>query len=129
MKILGNGVDIVRNSRIKKAVNNYNFIKRIYSTSEIRDSKKILNKTNFFAKRFAAKEAFVKSLGTGFRGGINFRDISIKKDTSGKPSIYIGKKIKHLIKKKFKINNFQILLSLSDEDKYSIAFVIIEKSE
>ncbi len=58
MKVLGNGVDIVSNSRIKKAITNYNFIKRIYSSSEIKGSKKILNKTNFFAKRFAAKEAF-----------------------------------------------------------------------
>ena len=129
MKVLGNGVDIVSNSRIKKAITNYNFIKRIYSSSEIKGSKKISNKTNFFAKRFAAKEAFVKSLGTGFRDGINFQDISIKKNTSGKPSIYVSKKIKQLIKKKFKISNFRIFLSLSDEDKYSIAFVIIEKTK
>ena len=129
MKVLGNGVDIVSNSRIKKAITNYNFIKRIYSSSEIKGSKKILNKTNFFAKRFAAKEAFVKSLGTGFRDGINFQDISIKKNTSGKPSIYVSTKIKQLIKKKFKISNFRIFLSLSDEDKYSIAFVIIEKTK
>ena len=61
MKVLGNGVDIVSNSRIKKAITNYNFIKRIYSSSEIKGSKKILNKTNFFAKRFAAKEAVMKT--------------------------------------------------------------------
>ena len=50
MKVLGNGVDIVSNSRIKKAITNYNFIKRIYSSSEIKGSKKILNKTNFLFK-------------------------------------------------------------------------------
>ena len=129
MNILGNGVDIVKNSRIKKAIENDNFIKRIYSNSEIKESKKILNKTNFFAKRFAAKEAFVKSLGTGFRNGINFNDISIKKKISGKPIIFINNKLKQLIKKKFKINKFQIFLSLSDEDKYSIAYVIIKKTK
>jgi len=129
MNILGNGVDIVKNSRIKKAIENDNFIKRIYSNSEIKESKKIFNKTNFFAKRFAAKEAFVKSLGTGFRNGINFNDISIKKKISGKPIIFINNKLKQLIKKKFKINKFQIFLSLSDEDKYSIAYVIIKKSK
>mgnify|MGYP001219713090 CR=1 FL=1 len=127
MIILGNGVDIVKNSRIKKAIKNNNFIKRIYSTSEIKESKKIANKTNYFAKRFAAKEAFVKSIGMGFRNGINFYDISIKKKSSGEPTISVSNNIKQLIKKKFKINNFKIFLSLSDEDKYSIAFVIIKK--
>ena len=129
MKIIGNGVDIIQNSRIRKLIKNPKFISRVFTKSEINDSKKIRNKTNFFAKRFAAKEAFVKSLGTGFRDGINFRDISIKKNTSGKPSIYISKRIKQLIKKKFKISKFRIFLSLSDEDKYSIAFVIIEKTK
>ena len=129
MIILGNGVDIVKNSRIKKAIKNNNFIKRIYSTSEIKESKKITNKTNFFAKRFAAKEAFVKSIGMGFRNGINFYDISIKKKSSGEPTISVSNNIKQLIKKKFKINNFKTFLSLSDEDKYSIAFVIIKKNK
>ena len=127
MIILGNGVDIVKNSRIKKAIKNNNFIKRVYSISEIKESKKITNKTNFFAKRFAAKEAFVKSIGMGFRNGINFYDISIKKKSSGEPTISVSNNIKQLIKKKFKINNFKTFLSLSDEDKYSIAFVIIKK--
>ena len=71
MKILGNGVDIVDNLRIKKSIKSNDFIKRIYSNDEIKASKNVKNKTNFFAKRFAAKEAFVKSLGTGFRNGIN----------------------------------------------------------
>tara|TARA_B100000131_G_scaffold131738_1_gene128403 strand:- start:883 stop:1269 length:387 start_codon:yes stop_codon:yes gene_type:complete len=127
MIILGNGVDIVKNSRIKKAIKNNNFIKRIYSINEIQESKKISNKINYFAKRFAAKEAFVKSIGIGFRNGIKFNDISIKKKSSGQPVISVSKNIKQLIKKKFKVTNFKIFLSLSDEDKYSIAFVIIKK--
>ena len=127
MIILGNGVDIVKNSRIKKAIKNNNFIKRIYSINEIQESKKIPNKINYFAKRFAAKEAFVKSIGIGFRNGIKFNDISIKKKSSGQPVISVSKNIKQLIKKKFKVTNFKTFLSLSDEDKYSIAFVIIKK--
>ena len=129
MNILGNGVDIVKNARIKKAIKNVNFIKRIYSISEIRGSKKIFNKINYFAKRYAAKEAFVKSLGTGFRNGICFNDITIKKKTSVKPSLYVNNKVRQLIKKKFKINRFKIFLSLSDEDKYSIAYVIIKETK
>ena len=60
------------------------FLSRIFSVNEIEDSKKIKNKTNYFAKRFAAKEAFVKSIGIGFRKGINFKDISVKKNKLGK---------------------------------------------
>ena len=127
MKILGNGVDIVENKRIKKSIINKKFITRIYSKSEINDSKKVRNKDIFFAKRFAAKEAFVKALGTGFRKGINFNDISVKNKKLGKPELHITKKIKRIIKNKFKLNKFKIFLSLSAEKKHSIAFVIINK--
>ena len=96
MKILGNGVDIIENRRIKKSITNKKFVTRIYSKSEINDSKKVKNKDAFFAKRFAAKEAFVKAIGTGFRNGINFNDISVKRIKLGKPKIHLTKKIKKL---------------------------------
>tara|TARA_Y100000590_G_C15472712_1_gene920830 strand:- start:282 stop:668 length:387 start_codon:yes stop_codon:yes gene_type:complete len=127
MQIIGNGVDIVDHQRIKKALKKKNFIMRIYSANEIKQSKKTFNKTNFFAKRFAAKEAFVKALGTGFSNNINFKDISIKNIKSGMPKILVNKKVKVLIKKKFKLKNFKIFLSLSDERGHSIAFVILNK--
>ena len=127
MNIIGNGVDIVKNQRIKNALKNKNFAKRIFSKAEIIQSKKNNNKTNFFAKRFAAKEAFVKAIGTGFRKNINFKDISISNNIYGKPQLTFNNKIRKLVKKKFKSNNFKIYLSLSDEESYSIAFVIIEK--
>ncbi len=127
MNIIGNGVDIIENSRIKKSLKNKKFLNRIYSNLEIKASKKINNKINFFAKRFAAKEAFVKSLGTGFRNGINFKDISIKNNRFGKPEILVSKNLNSFILKKFKIKKFNIFLSLADESKYSIAYVIINK--
>ena len=127
MSILGNGVDIVDNLRIKKSIKNNNFIKRIYSKDEIKESKNVKNKINFFAKRFAAKEAFVKSLGTGFRNGINFKDISVKNNNLGKPELYLNKKIKSFLSQKLKYKKYKIHLSLSDEDRHSIAFVIINK--
>jgi len=85
------------------------------------------NKSRYFVKRFAAKQASVKSLGTGFMNGFNFIDISVINDKLGKPSFFITKKIKNLIKKRFKINSFNFFLSISDEKKYSIAFVIFQK--
>ena len=127
MKIIGTGIDIVENSRIKKSILNNLFLNRIFTNKEILISKNMKNKSSYFAKRFAAKEAFVKSLGTGFRNGFDFRDISVINDKLGKPSFFISKKIKNMIKKKFKINTFNFFLSISDEKKYSIAFVIFQK--
>ena len=127
MKIIGTGVDIVENSRINKSIANNSFLNRVFTNKEILISKKIKNKTSYFAKRFAAKEAFVKSLGTGFRYGLNLKDISIINDKLGKPSFFITKKIRKIIKKRFKINTFNFFLSISDEKKYSIAFVVFQK--
>ena len=127
MEILGNGVDIIQNSRIKKLIRNKKFIFRVFSKNEINESKKTKNKANFFAKRFAAKEAFVKSIGLGFRQGINLKDICVYKDKLGKPNIVLNSKVKKVLSKKFRSNSFKIFLSLSDEKDYSIAYVILNK--
>ena len=127
MKILGIGVDIVENSRISKLLKNKLFIKRIFSNSEILTANKINDKNSYYSKRFAAKEAFAKSIGTGFRDDFNFRDISIINDKLGKPSFLIDKKIKKIVKKNFKITLFNFFLSISDEKKYSVAYVILQK--
>ena len=127
MKILGTGIDIVENSRIGKLLKNKLFIKRIFSNSEILIANKIKDKKGYYSKRFAAKEAFVKSIGTGFRNDLNFKDISIINDKLGKPSFTINEKIKKIIKKKFKTTSFNFFLSISDEKKYSVAYVILQK--
>ena len=127
MEIIGIGVDIVKNSRIKKSILNKSFLYRVFTNEEILISKNKKNKSIYFAKRFAAKEAFSKSLGTGFRDDFNFKDISVINDKLGKPSFFISKKIKNMIKKKFKIRKFNFFLSITDEEKYSMAFVILQK--
>ena len=129
MDIIGNGVDIVENKRIEKSLKIKGFIKRVFTKSEINKSKKLKNKTSYYAKRFAAKEAFVKSIGEGFRNNINFNDINVVNDKKGKPLIHISNNIKKIIKKKFKLNKYKIYLSLSDEKMHSIAFVIINKKK
>ncbi len=127
MNIIGNGVDIVENRRIAKSLKNKGFLYRIFTKNEIDQSRKIKNKVNFFAKRFAAKEAFVKALGTGIRNNINFKDINVKNNINGQPLMNISNNLKRLLKQKFKINKYRLYLSLSDEKKHSIAFVIINK--
>ena len=127
MTIISNGVDIVKNSRISKALKKNNFKNKIFSNSEIEQSKKYKNKTNYFAKRFAAKEAFYKALGTGVRYNFSFKDVTIKNNKLGKPYIIINNNLKKKILKLLKLKKMKIHLSLSDEKKYSIAFVILDK--
>ena len=81
----------------------------------------------FFSKRFAAKEAFAKSLGTGFTHNINFKDINISNKKSGKPYLTLSNNLKVILKRKLKLRKFKIFLSLSDEREYSVAYVITQK--
>ena len=127
MKILGIGVDIVENSRIARSLKNNHFVQRVFTDSEVLIAKTIKNKKSYYSKRFAAKEAFSKSIGTGFRNGFNFKDISVMNNKAGKPSFIITNKIKKIVKEQFKISKFNFFLSISDEKKYSIAYVILQK--
>ena len=127
MKILGIGVDLVENKRIKILLSNKKFLKRIFTKNEIKFSKKIKNKANYFAKRYAAKEAFSKSLGTGIRSDLDFKKIEILNDKMNKPYYSNSKLIKNIIYKRFKIKRYNLLLSISDEKDYSIAFAILQK--
>jgi holo-[acyl-carrier protein] synthase len=126
MKILGVGVDIIKNDRIKNSIKNHKFRDRIFSSNELKLSASSKNKIGYFSKRFAAKEAFAKALGTGFRNDLNFKDIEIMNDKFGKPYYSDSKKITRIIKKEFKVKNFNSFLSISDEKEYSTAFAIIQ---
>ena len=129
MSILGTGIDIVENLRLKKLLfkKKSNFKNKIFTNNEIAYCEKKSNIINCYSKRFAAKEAFVKALGTGFRKNINFKDIEVLNNHYGKPYLLINKKIINKIKTSFKVKKFNILLSISDEKKYAIASVIISK--
>ena len=126
MKILGIGTDIVKNARFKFLIKKKIFINRTFGKKEIKLSQKLSNKFNFFSKRFAAKEAFAKSLGTGFRNNLNLKDIEILNDKMGKPFYIKSKKIDKLINKIFKTKKYNLFLSISDEKDYSVAFTIIQ---
>tara|TARA_B100001564_G_C20562908_1_gene634600 strand:+ start:174 stop:557 length:384 start_codon:yes stop_codon:yes gene_type:complete len=125
MSIFGIGTDIVSVDRIKNSLKNKNFVNRIFNEKEILKCKKTKNTFNCYAKRFAAKEAFSKALGTGISNGVNFNEIIILNKKSGKPYINIIGETKKTIHKKFKRKKSKISLSLSDEKKYAVAFVTI----
>ena len=128
MKILGIGVDIIRNKRIENSIKNKKFVKRIFNKEEIDIFKKEKIKKSFYSKRFAAKESFSKALGTGFRKELNFKDIIILNNKLGKPFIKKTKKLNTIIQKKFRVRDYNLFLSISDEKDYSIAFTILQKT-
>ena len=128
--IYGIGTDVVEVSRIKLALKKYGLklAKKILTSNELLAYSKVKSKENFLAKRFAAKEAFAKSIGTGFRDGLNFKDVSIINNKLGKPSFLITDKLKKIVKRQFRTSSFNFFLSISDEKKYSIALVILQKN-
>tara|TARA_X000000950_G_C13549747_1_gene511032 strand:- start:123 stop:506 length:384 start_codon:yes stop_codon:yes gene_type:complete len=125
MSIYGIGTDIISVKRIRSSIKKKFFVKRIYSKNEVLKCKKSVNQYNCYAKRFAAKEAFSKAIGTGFSKGINFNEITVLNNISGKPYINLKGETKKKIKKIFKQKKFKISLSLSDEKDYAVAFVTI----
>ena len=128
MKILGIGTDIVNIKRMKRTLKNKNFKGRIFSKNEIAYCENKKNPSSFYAKRFAAKEALSKALGTGIRKGINFRDIQITNNSYGKPTIKLHGTTANFLKKKIKSKKYSIYLSLSDDLPWAQATVIISYS-
>jgi len=127
MKIFGIGTDIVNIKRIKKILKNNGtrFKNKIFSESEINYCEKKRDPGPFYAKRFAAKEAFSKALGTGIRKGINLKNIIIFNDVYGKPKIKLEGSTYNYLKKKIKSKKYNIHLSLSDDEPWAQATVII----
>jgi holo-[acyl-carrier protein] synthase len=124
MSIYGIGSDIVDIDRIKKALINKNLKKKIFSDSEMISIDGKANKIAGYAKKFAAKEAFSKALGTGISRGISFKDILINNDKRGKPYITLLGKTKSIVNQTIK-KKYKIFLTISDERKYALAVVVI----
>ena len=127
MKIFGIGTDIVNIKRMEKTLkkNGVKFKKRIFSEKEIKYCEKKRNPASFFAKRFAAKEAFTKALGTGINKGINLKNIEISNNINGKPNISLKGYVNTFLKKKIKRKKYKIYLSLSDDKPWAQATVVI----
>ena len=125
--IYGNGIDIIDINRIRKVIDKYGnrFKKRCFSISEIERSEKRKNSVESYAKRYAAKEACAKALGTGLARGVFWQDIEIKNNQFGKPFIKLHGKAREIFENMNKTSDTQIEVSLSDEKKYAIANVTI----
>lgn len=122
--IYGIGTDIVRISRIQDNLDKYGerFVSRVLAEEEIPEFEQALKKANFLAKRFAAKEAIVKAMGTGFIDGLTLNQFVIGHDDKGKPTLsYVGRALK--LKEELGIGCG--FISLSDEENYAIAYVTL----
>ena len=125
MSIFGIGVDIVNAKRIQLLYQKYGdrFPKRILDDDEMQLFENSKNKERYLCNAFAGKEAAVKALGTGFSQGVHWKDFGLSRKSSGQPQLHYTKKIKE------KFNSLGISsshISISDEDPWSIAMVVLE---
>ena len=127
MEIYGIGTDIVNIKRIEKVLKKKGslFKNKIFSKDEIIYCQKKKNPFPYYAKRFAAKEAFSKALGTGIVKEINFKNIQVTNNKKGKPSIKLKGITASFFKKRIKKKKFSIFLSLSDDLPWAQATVVI----
>ena len=127
MEIFGIGTDIVNIKRMERSLKKYGikFKNKFFSKREIFYCEKNKNSSTFYAKRFAAKEAFSKALGTGIRKGVNLKNIEISNNIHGKPSILLKGKVANYLKKKVKSKKYHIYLSKTDDKPWAQATVII----
>ena len=123
--IFGIGTDIVEVARIEASIAQFgdDFAKRILADSEYASYQESHIKSRFLAKRFAAKEAFSKALGTGLRAPATFQNIAVSHDDLGKPILILAKELQAFLAEK-NIKNMH--LSISDEKNLAAAFVVLE---
>jgi holo-[acyl-carrier protein] synthase len=123
--IFGIGTDIVEVARIKASLEEFGdaFAQRILAESEFASYHSSNIKPRFLAKRFAAKEAFSKALGTGLRAPATLQNIAVSHDALGKPLLILAPELQALLQSK---NITHTHISISDEKNLAAAFVVLE---
>lgn len=123
--IIGLGVDIAEVSRMREAIERHGerFLNRVFSPLEIAYCQRHKNQYERFAARFAAKEAGMKALGTGWRQGITFHDFEVSNSSKGKPGLQLSGKAQEVY---CAMGGRNLVLSLTHTAKYALAEVIIE---
>jgi len=129
--IVTNGIDIIDIRRIKKTIDKFGdkFKKRCFTKNEILRSENKIKSAESYAKRYAAKEACAKALGTGLARGVFWKDIEVYNNSHGKPKIKLHNKALKFLRRIYSESNCTIELSLTDESNYAIANVIIYENK
>jgi holo-[acyl-carrier protein] synthase len=121
--IIGLGTDIAEVPRIAKSIESNSFKEKVFSKAEIDYCESKANKEESYTARFAAKEAFFKALGTGWRGGMAFNEVEVWNDELGKPSLNILGVTAEIIKER----NIKVIhVSLSHIKNIAMATVVLE---
>lgn len=123
MGIVGVGVDLCEIGRLRRAMGRAGFRRRVFSDTEARDCRGRAHPEIHFAARFAAKEAYFKALGTGWSGGIGWRDVSVRSRRAGAPSLRVGGAAARASKA---LGVTRSHLSLSHAGDYAVAVVVLE---
>lgn len=123
--ILGTGVDIAEVPRIAASIERFGqrFLHRVYSAGEIRYCEPKANAAERFAARFAAKEAAMKAIGTGLRGGVTWQDFEVVREPGGRPTVAFHGKAQEIARR---LGVQRAHLSLSHTEEIAIAYVVLE---
>lgn len=123
--IFGIGTDLIEVERVEKQLTkDHGFKERVFTPAEITYCDSKHHRAQHYAGRFAAKEAFMKALGTGWQEGVSFQDIEIVTAPNGKPELKIHGKTKEIMDSKYIQNMF---VSLSHLSSFAMAIVILEQ--
>lgn len=123
--IVGTGIDIAEVNRIEQALARWGrrFIERIYTPAEIRYVERKANRSERYAARFAAKEAGMKAIGTGWRRGVRWQDFEVTNLPTGKPTLRLHGRAEEFAAE---LGVKSISLSLTHTAQQGMAFVILE---
>ena len=123
--IVGMGVDIAETPRVQEAVERHGerFLKRVFTPKEIEYCQRHRNRYERFAARFAAKEAAMKALGTGWRRGVTWHDFEVQNQPGGKPCLQLSGRALEIYRG---MGGSRILVSLTHTASYALAQVVIE---
>jgi holo-[acyl-carrier protein] synthase len=123
--IVGTGIDIVEVPRIAQSIERFGerFLNRVFTAAEIHYCQSKANRTERFAARFAAKEAAMKAIGTGMRGGVTWKDFEVGREPSGRPTMVLHGKAGQVA---LTLGVRRTHLSVSHTEQYAVAYVLVE---
>jgi holo-[acyl-carrier protein] synthase len=125
LMIVGLGIDIAEVDRVKASIERFGarFLQRVFTDAEIRYCESKANKFERFAGRFAAKEAAMKAIGTGWKGGVAWREFEVTREPSGRPTVRFHGKAAEFAQR---LGARRASLSISHTEQQAIAQVILE---
>ncbi len=123
--VLGLGTDLIETKRVQESIDRFGerFLERVFTAGEITYCRRKKNAAESFAARFAAKEAGAKALGTGISHGVNWKELEVRREVSGKPTLHLSGRAAELAKA---MGVRRLQLSLTHSRELAMAVVVAE---